>query len=147
MDTPTWSFLPPRKVAYLKFLREQGNTAKAGEIAAHFSVDPSTVTKTVHELAAAGLVDHQRYGRVTLTEEGIAHADFLIWRHRILGLVLSHHGLEGDEACEEAERFECYVSHQAVRKMCSSLGHPRRGICGAIHHEGWCGVERENDVA
>jgi len=119
--------LSPRKVSYLKFLHERGDGARTGEIAERFSVDPSTVTRTVRELVISGYVFHQPYGGVTLTEKGIAHADFLIWRHRVLGLVLSHYGLVGEEACREAERFEAYVSAGAVRKICASLGHPRGG--------------------
>ncbi|HOS82639.1 MAG TPA: metal-dependent transcriptional regulator [Methanolinea sp.] len=137
--------LSPRKVSYLKFLRERGNAARTGEIAERFSVDPSTVTRAVQELAAAGLVFHQPYGRVTLTEKGVARADFLVWRHRVLGLVLSHYGLAGEEACREAERFEAYVSAGAVRRICASLGHPTRGICGAICHDALCGAEKEEE--
>ncbi|MDI9633934.1 MAG: metal-dependent transcriptional regulator [Methanolinea sp.] len=138
--------LSPRKIAYLKFLRERGNGARTGEIAGHFSVDPSTVTKAVRELAACGYVAHQPYGEITLTEMGIACADFLIWRHRVLGLVLSHYGLTGEEACREAERFEAYVSAEAVRRICASLGHPTTGICGAISHGALCerGPRAEN---
>ncbi len=138
--------LSPRKVSYLKFLRERGDGARTGEIAERFSVDPSTVTRTVRELVISGYVFHQPYGGVTLTEKGVAHADFLIWRHRVLGLVLSHYGLAGEEACRETERFEAYVSAGAVRKICASLGHPTRGICGAICHDALCGADQGQKI-
>ncbi|OPX68262.1 MAG: manganese transport regulator MntR [Methanoregulaceae archaeon PtaB.Bin108] len=130
--------LSPRKVAYLKFLHEKNSGARTGEIAEHFAVDPSTVTKAVGELARSGLVVHQRYLGVTLTEEGQECAEFLIRRHRILGLILTHYGLSGEEACREVERFESYVSRDAVNRMCHSLGHPTRGICGSITHDSRC---------
>ncbi|MCU0632753.1 MAG: metal-dependent transcriptional regulator [Methanolinea sp.] len=133
--------LSPRKVAYLKYLRERDDTARTGEIAEHFAVDPSTVTKTIQELAAMGLVAYKPYSGVTLTEQGQDCAAFLVRRHRILGLILTHYGLAGEEACREAERFESYVSRDAVNKMCHSLGHPTRGICGAISHDRWCSVD------
>jgi len=137
--------LSPRKVAYLKYMYERDSNSRTGEIAAHFSVDPSTVTKTVHDLAAMGLVAHRPYMGVTLTEEGKECAEFLVRRHRILGLILTHYGLAGDEACREAERFEPYVSRYAVNKMCSSLGHPTRGICGVISHDRGCCIEQNGE--
>ncbi|MDD1715730.1 MAG: metal-dependent transcriptional regulator [Methanolinea sp.] len=130
--------LPPRKVEYLKYLRENGDSGKIGEMAARFSVDPSTVSKVVQELASTGLVAHRPYGRVVLTGEGALHAEFLLRRHRILALILTHYGLEGTEACREASRFESYVSRDAVNKICRSLGHPTKGICGSISHEPGC---------
>lgn len=138
MDTCDVLALSPRKVAYLKYLYGHGRPARTGEIAVHFAVDPSTVTKTIQELATMGLVLHQPYTGVTLTERGHECAEFLVRRHRILGLVLSHYGLSGDEACREAERFESFVSREAVNKICKSLGHPTRGICGAISHDIGC---------
>jgi Mn-dependent DtxR family transcriptional regulator len=130
--------LSPRKVEYLKYLRETGDCRKIGELAVHFSVDPSTVSKVVQELASAGLITHRPYGRVMLTREGTLHAEFLLRRHRILALILTHYGLKGEEACQEASRFESYVSRGAVNKICRSLGHPTKGICGSISHEPGC---------
>lgn len=138
--------LSPRKVAYVKFLHGKHRSARTGEIAAHFGVDPSTVTKAVDELARCGLVFHQPYLGVTLTDEGSECAEFLVRRHRILGLILTHYGLSGEEACREAERFESYVSRDAINRMCHSLGHPTWGICGAISHEsGCCGDEHGDE--
>jgi Mn-dependent DtxR family transcriptional regulator len=127
-----------RKVEYLKFLREHGDTARIGELAAAFSVDPSTVSKAVQDLAATDLVAHLPYGGVSLTPAGQEFAEYLLRRHRILGLILTHYGLDRDEACREAQRFECYVSREAIDRMCRSLGHPTRGICGAISHDRTC---------
>lgn len=137
--------LSPRKVAYVKFLHGKHRSARTGEIAAHFGVDPSTVTKAVDELARCGLVFHQPYLGVTLTDEGSECAEFLVRRHRILGLILTHYGLSGEEACREAERFESYVSRDAINRMCHSLGHPTRGICGAISHESGCCRDEHGD--
>jgi len=130
--------LSPRKVAYMKYLYKRGDPVRTGEMAAHFAVDPSTATKGIQELAGMGLVAHRPYSGVVLTDKGMECAEFLVRRHRILGLILTHYGLSGDEACREAERFESYVSRDAVNKMCSSLWHPTRGICGVISHDPVC---------
>jgi DtxR family transcriptional regulator, Mn-dependent transcriptional regulator len=128
--------LSPRKVEYLKFIFEQGGTVKTSGIAGHFAVDPSTITKTITELAEAGYLAHVPYRGVVLTETGKQHAKFLIKRHRILSLVLVRNGLSEDQACCEVTRFESFVTRDAVDTMCRAMGHPQQGICGKITHEG-----------
>ena len=130
--------LTPAKVRYLKYLSESGGRARVSEIAQGFGVDPSTVTRTVRELAREGFVVHERYGEILLTGFGSEYGAFLLRRHRILGLILSHYGLSGSEACDEASRIESCLSRNAVNKMCRSLGHPTEGLCGEICHDPLC---------
>lgn len=126
--------LSPRKVDYLKFILEKGNTVKTTEISSGLQVDPSTTTKTLNELANTGYLNHIPYRGVNLTEMGEAFAQFLVRRHRILSLLLTHYGLSSEEACSEVSRFEAFVSRDAVDKICSSMGHPMFGVCGKITH-------------
>lgn len=126
--------LSPRKVDYLKFILEKGGTVKTMEISSGLQVDPSTTTKTLNELASAGYVNHVPYRGVDLTEMGEAYTQFLIKRHRILSLLLTHYGLSSEEACGEVSRFEAFVSRHAIDKICSSMGHPMFGVCGEIRH-------------
>ncbi|NTU99873.1 MAG: metal-dependent transcriptional regulator [Methanoregulaceae archaeon] len=130
--------LTPRKVSYLKYLMLSGGSAKISEIAAHAGVDPSTATRMVQELSGEGMVAHEPYGRVRLTLLGSEYGQFLLRRHRIIGLILSHYGFSGEEACEEASRIECYLSRSAINRMCRSLGHPTTGLCGEISHDPLC---------
>lgn len=126
--------LSPRKVDYLKFILEKGETVKTTEISSNLQVDPSTTTKTLNELAAAGYLNHVPYRGVDLTELGKAYTEFLIRRHRILSLLLTHYGLSSEEACNEVSRFEAFVSKAAIDKICSSMGHPMFSACGEISH-------------
>jgi DtxR family Mn-dependent transcriptional regulator len=126
--------LSPRKIDYLKFILEKGGTVKTTEISSGLQVDPSTTTKTLNELASAGYLNHVPYRGVDLTELGEAYTQFLIRRHRILSLLLTHYGLSSEEACGEVSRFEAFVSRDAVDKICSSMGHPMFGVCGEISH-------------
>lgn len=128
--------LSPRKVDYLKFILEKGTTVKTTEISSSLQVDPSTTTKTINELAEAGYLNHVPYKGVDLTELGVEYAEFLLRRHRILSLLLTHYGLSTEEACSEVSRFEAFVSRSAINKICSSMGHPMVGVCGEITHEG-----------
>ena len=127
--------LSPRKVDYLKFILERGGTVKTTEISSVLQVDPSTTSKTLNELAAAGYLNHVPYRGVNLTEMGEAYAEFLVRRHRIMSLLLTHYGLSSEEACEEVSRFEAFISRDAINKICKSMGHPMFGVCGEISHE------------
>ncbi len=136
--------LTPRKVEYLKYLSERGGTARTTEIAAHFSVDPSTITKTISELADAGYLVHTPYRGATLTEEGARYAGFLIKRHRILSLIFVRNGLSEEKACREVSRFESFISRDAIDTMCRAMGHPLQGICGEITHDDGCLADRKH---
>lgn len=127
--------LSPRKVDYLKFILEKGGIVKTTEISSCLQVDPSTTSKTLNELAAAGYLNHIPYRGVDLTELGKAYAEFLVRRHRILSLLFTHYGLSTQEACAEVSRFESFVSREAVNKICNSMGHPMVSVCGEISHE------------
>jgi DtxR family Mn-dependent transcriptional regulator len=127
--------LSARKVEYLKFIFETGGNIRTTDIASAFHVDPSTITKTLAELAAAGYVMQVPYHGVSLTDTGRQHAEFLIKRHRILSLMLFRNGLPPKEACREASRFESHVSKKAIDRICHFMGHPRQGVCGEITHD------------
>jgi len=130
--------LSARKVEYLKFILKTGGTVRTNEIASAFSVDPSTITKTLAEITAAGYITHVPYHGVCLTDSGKIHAKFLVKRHRILSLMLARNGLSPKEACREASRFESHVSKKAIDQICHFMGHPRQGVCGEITHDDGC---------
>jgi Mn-dependent DtxR family transcriptional regulator len=139
METQEGLELSPRKVEYLKYIYETGGKVKTNRIASRFGVDPSTVTKTIDELARSGFLVHEPYHGVTFSDKGRRYVEFLVKRHRILALVLTRFGLSGEEACSEVSRFESLVSRRAVDRICQAMGHPSKGICGEITH-GTCGL-------
>ncbi len=130
--------LSARKVEYLKFIFRQNGTVRTNEIANAFSVDPSTITKTLAELNTAGYLKHVPYHGVLLSDSGKRHAEFLVKRHRILSLMLVRNGLTAQQACREASRFESQVSKKAIDRICRFMGHPSHGVCGEITHEDGC---------
>ncbi len=137
--------LSPKKIEYLKYLLDCDGYAKTTDISDEFRVDPSTATKMVNELTATGLVEHIPYRGVRLTETGREYAAFLVRRHRLLGLMLSHYGLTPEEACNETKKFEGYVSKETIDKICSSLGHPTMGTCGRISHDTCCCCPKDEE--
>src|SRR5208337_2980858 len=117
----------PKKVAYLKFINGKTGPVKTNDIADGFGVDPSTITKTVSELAVDGFLNYIPYHGVTLSAKGKNMAEFLVKRHRILALALTHFGLSHDQACREVSKFESLVSKNAIDQMCKAMGHPNKG--------------------
>jgi DtxR family Mn-dependent transcriptional regulator len=137
--TPVTGFeLSPKKVEYIKFLSEKKDPVKTNTIAAGFEVDPSTCTKTIVELADEGFLVYKPYHGVSLSVKGKIAAQFLVKRHRILALALTHFGLSHEQACIEASRFESFVSKDAIDQMCRAMGHPKQGVCGDITHDVSC---------
>jgi|WetSurMetagenome_2_1015567.scaffolds.fasta_scaffold128466_2 DtxR family transcriptional regulator, Mn-dependent transcriptional regulator len=147
MDDIDRLLLSPKKAMYVKFIYECPGKTKTNELAANFNVDPSTVTKTLLELRSMGLLSHEPYKDTRLTEKGVQYAEYLVRRHRILGLVLTHYGLTAEEACQEAARFENSVSKVVIDSMCRSMGHPMMGVCGRITHDPCCCNGCESGVA
>jgi len=138
MTDSSWCEISRRRSEYLRFIMERGGSVKPMDLAEEFKVDPSTITKAMRELTASGLVNHTPYHRISLTEEGKTCAEFLLRRHRILGLVLCKHGLSRDEACRQAGQMEGSLPRVFVDRMCASLGHPTEGICGEIPPDESC---------
>ena len=98
----------------------------------------ATITKTIQELACAGLVTHAPYHGICLTDMGKRYAGYCIKRHRILSLMLTHYGFSHEQACAEASHFESRISKEAIDRICAAMGHPGQGICGAITHDDGC---------
>jgi len=94
-------------------------------LADRFGVTPSTVSEALKKLAAQGLVDHQRYGAVTLTDSGRAAALAMVRRHRLVETFLVEYlGYAWDEVHDEAEVLEHAVSDDFVERLSARLGHP-----------------------
>ncbi len=139
--------LSPRKAEYLKYIYTQDGVVKTTDIAAHFSVAPSTVTKALLDIARAGYIEHSPYHGVRLTAHGTDYARFLFRRHRIVALVLSRHGLKPAEACMEAKKIEQCISRDITNRICTSLGHPVMSVCGEIEHDrGCCSPENRKSL-
>ena len=138
MESDDGLALSPRKVEYLKYIFGRDGTVRTNEIAAHYHIDPSTVTKTIAELADAGYLSHAPYRGACLTKQGKQCAEFFVKRHRILSLALVRFGLSDEQACREVSRFESLVSREAIDTMCRAMGHPSQGICGEITHDAGC---------
>jgi DtxR family transcriptional regulator, Mn-dependent transcriptional regulator len=90
-------------------------------------VSASTVSEAIRKLADQGLVDHAKYGSITLTEEGRVAAVGMVRRHRLLETFLVHElGYGWDEVHDEAEILEHAVSDLLMSRIDAKLGFPAR---------------------
>ncbi len=98
-----------------------------GLLADRLGVGPSTVSETVRRLTAQGLLGHEPYGGVWLTDLGRQYALVMVRRHRLLETWLVHDlGYRWDEVHDEAEVLEHAVSERLVERISERLGHPER---------------------
>jgi DtxR family Mn-dependent transcriptional regulator len=107
-------------------LERDGRVTTNG-IADRLRVSPASVTAMVKKLAGLGLVAHEPYRGVELTEPGTRMALEVIRHHRLLELYLMQAlGLGWDQVHEEAERLEHHLSDELEARIDAALGHPTR---------------------
>lgn len=115
----------------------------ATDIAQRTGVRVSTVSDAIRKLTTQGLVEHTRYGSVTLTDLGRGHAVEVVRRHRLIETFLVQAlGYTWDEVHDEAEVLEHAVSEKLVERIDAFLGHPDRdphgdpipAADGTVHH-------------
>ncbi|CAI2687691.1 HTH-type transcriptional regulator MntR [Apilactobacillus kunkeei] len=78
--------MTPKKEDYLKIIFELGGTKEKvsnKRIAISLDIAPGSVTEMVNKLLDEGLVEHEPYSGVSLTDDGIKLAEVLVRKHRI----------------------------------------------------------------
>lgn len=115
---------------YLKaifVITSTGESASTSVIAGRVGVAPSSVTAMLHRLRAHGLVEQATWGRVSLSEHGLQHAESVVRRHRLLETFLHRVlGVAWDEIHEEAEVLEHHLSDRLEHLIDAALGFPER---------------------
>ena len=96
-------------------------------LAERIGVSASTASESIRKLADQGLVDHEKYGAVTLTDKGRRAALAMVRRHRLMETFLVRElGYSWDEVHDEAEVLEHAVSDRLVARIDAKLGFPQR---------------------
>jgi DtxR family Mn-dependent transcriptional regulator len=94
-------------------------------LAQHLGRSPASVTNMVKSVAEQGLVEHEPYRGVRLSEEGEREALRIIRRHRVIeAYLIEQLGYSWDRVHAEAERLEHAASDELVERMASVMGHP-----------------------
>ena len=96
------------------------------QLATALGIAPSSVTEMVKKLSAAGLVSHQPYGAVRLTEAGRERALQMLRRHRLIETwLVREFGYAWHEVHDEAEVLEHTISDRLLEGIDQRLGRPR----------------------
>lgn len=114
------SELPEKSQDYLKNVWDMheatGKPVSLGELASRMSQKTPTASEAVKKLVARGLLDHERYGGIMLTEQGEALAKQMVRRHRLVEMFLFETlGFGWDEVHEEAEILEHAMTDKLLR--------------------------------
>ena len=111
----------------LKVQEWSGEKVSTKMLAERIGVSASTASESIRKLADQGLVEHEKYGAVTLTDRGRRAAVSVVRRHRLLETFLVQVlGYSWDEVDDEAEVLEHAVSDLMLSRIDAKLGHPQR---------------------
>ncbi len=114
---------------YLKAMyaigERDGAAVSTSLLSERLGLSASSVSGMLRRLAARGLIDHARYGDISLTEVGRSTALQVVRRHRLVEMFLVVHlGYGWDEVHQEAEVLEHAVSDRLVERIDTVLGRP-----------------------
>jgi DtxR family Mn-dependent transcriptional regulator len=99
-------------------LKDEKGFARVGEIAERLGVSKSGVTSMLRSLQGRGLVDHERYGCVELTDSGRRLATRTESSRRVLTIFLSEIlGVDERVAAEDACMIEHLVSPEVTMEL------------------------------
>jgi DtxR family Mn-dependent transcriptional regulator len=126
---PAQQFLSPSVQDYAKAvyaLETRGGAAvSTNDLAARLGVTPASVSGMVRKLTDVGIVEHQPYHGVRLTEEGRRVALEVLRHHRLLELFLAQElRMPWDRVHAEAEVLEHVLSEELEALIAARLGDP-----------------------
>ena len=95
------------------------------DLAARLGVTPGSVSGMLRKLAEVGLVEHEPYHGVRLTDQGRRVALEVLRHHRLLELFLAQElGMSWDRVHAEAEVLEHVLSEELEELIAGRLGDP-----------------------
>jgi len=99
-------------------LRMNNDVARVKDIARAMRVRTASVVEAVKKLKERGLVEHERYGYIKLTQNGVLQAHKVYERHRTIFRFLTE-VLSVDD--QEAEELACGIEHHLTDYLVSRL--------------------------
>jgi DtxR family Mn-dependent transcriptional regulator len=106
-------------------LQRRGGTVTTNAVAERLGVTAASASGMLKKLDALGLVRHQPYHGVELTDEGERVALEVLRHHRLLELYLAERlGMPWDRVHDEAEVLEHVISEELEALIAAKLGHP-----------------------
>jgi DtxR family Mn-dependent transcriptional regulator len=129
--------LAPKEGKYLTFMYkkqvEEDTRVRTTILAKSFKVNPATATEVFQKLAEKKLIEYTRYYGAKLTQTGIAEAQKLLRKHRILEVFfVKFLKYNAAKACAEASIIDHYCSEDLINAICRTYGHPKRCPCNKV---------------
>jgi DtxR family Mn-dependent transcriptional regulator len=107
-------------------LQEKSGVARTSDIVKLLQVVPGTVTNTVERLEKEGMLKHEPYKGVKLTDKGRKIALDVIRRHRLSERLLTDFiRVDWDKAHDAACKLEHSITDDVIKKLEKALGHPK----------------------
>ena len=107
-------------------LQEKSGVARTSDIVKVLQVVPGTVTNTVERLEKEGMLKHEPYRGVRLTDKGRKIALDVIRRHRLSERLLTDFvHVDWDKVHDAACRLEHGITNDVIKKLEKALGHPK----------------------
>src|SRR5579864_587240 len=102
-----------------------GGSVTTTALAERLDVRPASVSGMLPKLTALGLVEHEPYRGVRLTDRGTRVALEVVRHHRLVELFLVESlGMTWDEVHDEAEVLEHALSEELEELIAAKLGNP-----------------------
>jgi DtxR family transcriptional regulator, Mn-dependent transcriptional regulator len=102
-----------------------GAAVSTNELADRLGVTPGSVSAMVRKLSELGVVEHEPYHGVRLTERGRRVALEVLRHHRLIELFLAEElGMPWDRVHAEAEVLEHVISEDLEKLIAARLGDP-----------------------
>ena len=102
----------------IALLSERKKVVRVNELSKALGVKMPSITSALKKLSELGLVEHERYGYVTLTEEGNKIAADVIQRHEILSHFLTDIlNIDLEVAEEDACKMEHSLSQKSLERL------------------------------
>jgi Mn-dependent DtxR family transcriptional regulator len=98
---------------FYRIVERQGYIRSA-ELSEAIKVQPSSVTRMLQKLHAAGYISYEKYHNIALTNEGLIYGRFLVWRDETLKSFFRLFG-EAANVEEQVEGVEHYITPAAMK--------------------------------
>jgi DtxR family Mn-dependent transcriptional regulator len=100
--------------------------ARTMDLSRELGVVPGSVTNTIENLEKKGLVIHEPYKGVKLTDKGRKMASFILRRHRLAERLLTDLlNIDWSEVHDPACKLEHALSPEIIKPLEKALGHPK----------------------
>ncbi|MEO0144621.1 MAG: metal-dependent transcriptional regulator [candidate division WOR-3 bacterium] len=121
--------LTPIMEDYLKNIYyeiEEKGKCSVVELSKRMGLKPASVSEMIDKLAQKGLVEHQKYSDIKLTDLGRKISLVIIRHHRLIELyLLKSLGYDYEKLHQEAENLEHYISEDLIKAIDDFLGNPK----------------------